>query len=155
MEYRIEQGETMHLTGLTIRANNQDGSNFIDVPAFWDRACADGRFAKLCEKATGSKLSVLGVCHSFDMKQGTFSYSIAIQTPADRSGLPDGCEDIEVPASTWAKFTSRGPLRPNFQDTIKRIFSEWFPGVRSRARGNGRDRVLLAYPRRERSCLLV
>jgi len=31
------------------------------------------------------------------------------------------------PASTWAKFTSRGPLRPKFQETIKRIWSEWFP----------------------------
>jgi AraC family transcriptional regulator len=26
-----------------------------------------------------------------------------------------------------AKVTSRGPLRANFQDTIKRIYSEWFP----------------------------
>jgi AraC family transcriptional regulator len=127
MEYRIEQGNPMRLIGMTIRANNQDGSNFVDVPAFWDRACADGSFEKLCKKAAGSKLGVIGVCHSFDMQKGTFSYSIAIETPADLSGLPEGCEAIEIPASTWAKFTSRGPLRPNFQDTIKRIFSEWFP----------------------------
>jgi AraC-like DNA-binding protein len=31
-------------------------------------------------------------------------------------------------ASTWAKFTSRGPLSKNFQDVIRRIYSEWFPG---------------------------
>jgi AraC family transcriptional regulator len=61
------------------------------------------------------------------MEDGTFTYSIALETPADRSKLPEGCEDFAVPASTWAKFTSRGPLRPNFQNTIKRIWSEWFP----------------------------
>lgn len=127
MEYRIEKSKAYELTGLSLKANSQDGSNFKDVPAFWDTVMKDGRFAALCKKAAGSTLGVCGVCHSFDMRSGTFTYTIAIERPKDRTGLPEGCEDIVVPASTWAKFTSRGPLHPNFQDTIKRIFSEWFP----------------------------
>lgn len=127
MEYRIEKHDGIRLTGLVIRANSKDGSNFTDVPAFWDKVMGDGRWKQLCEKAAGTKLGVVGVCYDFNMETGRFSYAIAIETPADRKGLPEGCEDLEIPASTWAKFTSRGPLRPNFQEMIKRIFSEWFP----------------------------
>lgn len=127
MEYRIENGSEIKLTGITIQVNNQDGTNFIDVPAFWDKIEADGRFQKLCAKSAKSKLGVLGICHDFNMKTGVFSYSIAIETPANCDDLPEECHTIVVPATTWAKFTSRGPLRPNFQNTIKRIYSEWFP----------------------------
>lgn len=127
MEFRIEKGEPIKLTGLSIDTSNKDGSNFTDVPGFWDKVMADGRFAALCKKSMGTKLGVVGVCYDFDMKEGLFRYAIAIERPSDRSGLPEGCADIDIPASTWAKFTSRGPLRPNFQETVKRIFSEWFP----------------------------
>jgi AraC family transcriptional regulator len=61
------------------------------------------------------------------MDAGEFTYSIAINRPADLAGLPEGSEVFTVPASTWAKFTSRGPIRPNLQETCKRIFSEWLP----------------------------
>ena len=127
MEYRIEKMDGMKLTGISIRAQNKDGSNFTDAPALWDRSMKDGSFAALCKKAEGSKLGVIGVCYEHNMETGEFSYGIAIETPADKTGLPAGCMDIIVPASTWAKFTSRGPLRPKFQETIKRIWTEWFP----------------------------
>lgn len=61
------------------------------------------------------------------MSSGEFTHSIAIDKPADMDGMPKPCEIFTIPASTWGKFTSRGPMRPNFQDTIKRIFSEWMP----------------------------
>lgn len=127
MEYRIEKGEAVSLIGYSINVINRDGNNFRIIPAFWDEIMKDGRWNALCTKASGSRLGVVGVCHSADPKTCDFIYSIAIETPAETSGLPDGLEPVEVPASTWAKFTSRGPLAPNFQDTIKRIYSEWFP----------------------------
>jgi AraC family transcriptional regulator len=129
MEYRIEKGTELRLTGLDLHATNENGENFLAVPRFWDEVMADGRFSALCTVAAAekSRLGILGVCRDFDMKAGTFIYSIAIESPGDRARLPAGCADFSVPASTWAKFTSRGPLRPNFQEMIKRIFSEWFP----------------------------
>ena len=75
----------------------------------------------------GKNLCVCGACHSADMHTGAFTYTIAIETPASMNGMPEGCGEVIVPASTWAKFTSRGPLFPNYQDMIKRIYSEWFP----------------------------
>ncbi len=127
MEYRIEKGPEYRLTGLSTRIHGSEGANFKVIPAFWTQTMKDGRFEALCRNIAGSGLGVCGVCHSCDDKSGDFTYSIAIETPADRSGLPAGCEDIPVPASTWAKFTSRGPLSKSFQEVIRRIYSEWFP----------------------------
>lgn len=126
MEYRIEQGPEYRLTGISLACKSDDGSNFKDIPAFWGAVMQDGRFNLLFNRA-GKNLRVCGVCHAADMKTGAFTYSIAIETPASMNGMPDGCGDFTVPASTWAKFTSRGPLFPNYQDMIKRIYSEWFP----------------------------
>mgnify|MGYP001806622024 FL=1 len=127
MEYRIEKRPACAFTGIAIRANSKYGTNFKDVPAFWDNAMADGNCDKFWKKARGSKLGVVGVCFDFNMKTEDFSYAIAIEKPADREGLPEGCVDIEVPEATWAMFTSRGPLKDNFQNMIRRIYSEWFP----------------------------
>jgi AraC family transcriptional regulator len=127
MEYRIEQEREFRVTGLSLRANSQDGSNLTEIPGFWDTLMADGRCDALCAKGAGSRLGVCGVCHSFDMNTGRFVYAVAIETPESVQGLPRDCEQFLVPASTWAKFTCRGPLHPNLHETIQRIFSEWFP----------------------------
>ena len=127
MEYRIEEGPSLTLAGISLRVRTKDSSNFIDVPAFWDKVMADGRWQSLCAKADFRRLGVCGVSRDFDPAAGTFTYSIAINMPPGMEGMPEGSESFEVPASTWGKFTTRGPLRPNLQDTIKRVFGEWLP----------------------------
>jgi len=127
MEYRIEEGPGFGLAGISIHVKTKDGSNFLDVPAFWDAVMTDGRWKALCGKGDFKRLGVCGVSRDFDMAAGAFTYSIAVNTPFTMEGMPEGSELFAVPASTWGKFTSRGPLRPNLQDTIKRVFSEWLP----------------------------
>ncbi len=127
MEYRIEEGPAFTLAGISIRVKTKDGSNFVDVAAYWDAVMTDGRWKALCAKADFKRLGVCGVSRDFDMASGVFTYSIAINKPFTLEGMPQGSEIFEVPVSTWGKFTCRGPLRPNFQNTIKRVFSEWLP----------------------------
>jgi AraC family transcriptional regulator len=127
MEYRIEKGAAMRLAGISTMITSKDGSNFVDVPAFWELIMKDGRWKALFAKADFERLGVCGLCRNFNMASGTFVYSIAIDKPENMEGMPAGSELIDVPASTWGQFTSRGPLRPNFQDTIKRVFGEWLP----------------------------
>ena len=127
MEYRIEESRAFSLAGVSIHVKTKDDSNFVDVPAFWDRAMAGGLWKALSGKADFSRTGVCGVSHDFDMASGSFTYSIAVDRPASMEGMPEGSECFEVPASTWGRFTVRGPLRPNFQITIKRVFSEWLP----------------------------
>jgi len=126
MDYRIESGPEYRLTGISLACTSADGSNFKDIPAFWDGIMKDGRWNQLFNRR-GKNLGVCGVCHAADMKTGEFTYSIAIETHESMDGMPEGCESFAVPPSTWAKFASRGPLFPNYQDMIKRIYSEWFP----------------------------
>jgi AraC family transcriptional regulator len=129
MEYRIEEMPAIELAGIGIRVASRNGENFRAVPAFWDEICGDGRFGELCRGAGAGRMGVCGVCRAFDMARDEFTYSIAVDAPAAMEAMPAGSERFVVPASTWGKFTSRGPLRPGFQETIKRIFSEWMPAA--------------------------
>lgn len=127
MEYRIEKGKALRLCGFSLRTSGANGTSFKEIPEFWNRLMRDGRCAALCAAAAGSGLGMCGVCHSCDDASGEFTYSVAIETAASLEQLPKGCVEILVPASTWAKFTSRGPLSANFQPLIKRIYAEWLP----------------------------
>lgn len=128
MEYRIETKPAFQLTGVSIRTTPRDGQSFQEIPALWDHCMNDGTFARLRALVPqGSAIGVAGVCAEFDMPSGEFSYFIAIETPADRATLPEGCRDIAVPASTWGVFEARGPLPDSIQGVTKRIFGEWFP----------------------------
>jgi len=127
MEYRIEEGPELRLAGIGIRATSKDGSNLVEIPAFWDKIMVDGRFKALASKSNPRGLAVCGICRDFDMKEGTFTYDIAIDEPASMEGMPVCSERFTVPASTWGKFKSRGPIRPNFQEMMRKIFAEWLP----------------------------
>jgi AraC family transcriptional regulator len=127
MEYRIEELPAIELAGVSVQIGTKDGENFSAVPAFWETVMKDGRFKKLCANSDMARMGVCGVCHAFDMASGRFKYSIAVDAPASMGDMPEGSERFTVPASTWGKFVSRGPMKPNYQDTIKRIFSEWMP----------------------------
>jgi len=129
MEYRVEVMPAIELAGPGIRVTAKAGENFKIIPALWDETVKDGRIKALCGKADPRRMGVCGVCRDFDMARGEFTYSIAVDAPADMALMPAGSERFVVPASTWGKFTSRGPLRPNFQATIKRVFSEWMPAA--------------------------
>ena len=127
MEYRIEKGKALRLCGFSLRTSGANGTSFREIPEFWNQLMRDGRYAALCAAAAGSSVGMCGVCHSCDDASGEFTYSVAIETAAGLDQLPKGCAEILVPASTWAKFTSRGPLSSSFQPLIKRIYAEWLP----------------------------
>jgi AraC family transcriptional regulator len=128
MEYRIETKPALRLTGLPLRTTCNDGRNFREIPAFWERNLTDGTVARLEEFAPpGSAIGVAGVCAEFDLEREAFTYFIAIETPADRSALPASCRDFAVPTATWGIFESRGPLPEAMQGLIQRIYNEWFP----------------------------
>ena len=127
MEYRIEKGKALRLCGFSLRTSGADGTSFREIPEFWNQLMRDGRYASLCAAAAGSSVGMCGVCHSCDDASGEFMYSVAIETAASLDQLPKGCAELFVPASTWAKFTSRGPLSSSFQPLIKRIYAEWLP----------------------------
>ncbi len=133
MDMRFEKRDAFRLTGLSQRVSTADGNNWRQIPAFWESELKPGgRFTALeaCI-LPGSPMGVMGVCDCDMGSDGSFSYLIAIESPARGSSqekaLPPGCVSIEAPAATWAVFESRGPLPGAIQAVWKRIFSEWFP----------------------------
>jgi AraC family transcriptional regulator len=129
MDFRIESKEAIRITGLPLHTTTKDNTQFREIPAFWDATMKAGKFAGL-EKSMpkGTKLGVMGVsAGDYNPKTQEFTYLIAIETPPDRSGLPEGCIDIVAKAGTWAIFESRGPIPKAFQDTVSRVYNEWFP----------------------------
>ena len=128
MDYRIETKPAFNLTGVPIRTKTTEGQCMREIPAFWQRSMQDGTFAKLQALVpSGSAIGVAGVSGEADMKNQEFSYFIAIETPADRAGLPDGARDLTVPAATWGVFESHGPIPEAIQGVMQRIYGEWFP----------------------------
>jgi AraC family transcriptional regulator len=128
MDYRIEAKPAFRLTGVPLRTTMKDGQCFRDIPAHWDRCLSDGTVARLGELVPlGSAIGLAGVNAEFDMEKAEFSYFVAIEAPADPSGLPANCRDVEVPAATWGIFESRGPIPEAIQGVTQRIFGEWFP----------------------------
>ncbi len=126
LEYRIEPKSAFSVTGLALRAI--PGTNNPELSAFWAQCASNGTLGQFIAKIpAGSELGLAGVCAEMDPATKQFTYLIAIETPSDRSGLPAGCRDVAVPASTWGIFDAVGPLPGSIQQTWGRVFSEWFP----------------------------
>ncbi len=76
-------------------------------------------------KAKGN--ATLGICMDMELEKEQFSYMVAVEY--DSSSPEDGLTLRKIPASTWAVFTSRGPLPGSIQRVTEKIFQEWFPAT--------------------------
>lgn len=126
MNYRIEQKESFTMFGVSTNINAADGKPYIEIPAFWDKCIPDGTVDRIHAAAgLGGNAQIHGALYNF--RDGVFSYMICYYVP--ENGIPDGYEELSVPALTWAVFTTG--LYPDgkgdVQSIWKRIGPEWFP----------------------------
>jgi AraC family transcriptional regulator len=124
MDYKIIEKEAFELAGKAIRVTTKDGHNFKQVSKFWEDSRKDGTMEKICEHVGAS--GVFGVCLDFEEHLEEFTYMIGIEREGD---IPADFALIQVPAATWAVFTSVGALPEAIQEVTRRIFSEWFPAT--------------------------
>lgn len=122
MEYRLEKKDAFKIKGVSTRVSTKNGENFKVIPEFWDKVMQDGTFKKLME-STDKEINY-GVCMNFDESMQSFDYAIGVNDIGQEE-----FEGIDVPASTWAVFTSTGKLPNAIQALTKRIFNEWFPAT--------------------------
>lgn len=125
MEYRIEDRGEFEVIGKAERITCRDGENFRRIPQFWDECCSDGTYEKMLSKAKGN--TTFGICMDMELEKEQFSYMVAGEY--DGSSPKDGLTVRKIPASTWAVFTSRGPLPGSIQRVTEKIFQEWFPAT--------------------------
>ena len=127
LDVRIERRGAMTLTGVRRRMTVEDGRQARDIPEFWEENQRSGVVDAMAAAVPAhSTLGVVGVNADADVEQQEFTYLIAIESPQDRSRLPERLYDLRVEAGTWAIFESCGPLPTAMTATIRRIYGEWF-----------------------------
>lgn len=121
MEYKIVEKEGFRIVGFGTKEPMTMEDCFEKVPLFWTEHRQD--IPRLCELIDGTEpQGVLGVsaCDG-----GQFSgYYIAVATERP---LPEGMDEYQIPAGTWAVFPGTGPLPEAMQTLQKRIITEWLP----------------------------
>lgn len=118
VDYRIVEKEAFTVVGKCARLTCENNSR----QRFWRECHRDGTLAKL--SSARSEENLLGI--TMDIKED-FTYMIASQT--DATSHAEGLSLNVIPASTWAIFTSVGPLPSAIQSVFKQIYQEFFPST--------------------------
>lgn len=125
MEPKIIQKTKMSVIGKAYRANSADGENFKQIPLFW-REFIDEQMGKQIPNRLCDGWGSLGICMNDEDKDGNFTYVIG-DPVSSTEDVPEGFTAFEIPAATYAVFTSTGPMPEAIQATWKSIYSQWFP----------------------------
>jgi AraC family transcriptional regulator len=136
MNYRIEKKEAFSVFGVEGIFSTGNGENLKALPEFWQTAINNGTLDRII-KASGIKwdnsckgiVPVNAVMCYRDTGGNTFPYMLCASTP--KSGVPEGFASVEIPALTWAIFTTEEHTEDKtsevLQELWRRIYSEWFP----------------------------
>jgi AraC family transcriptional regulator len=124
MKHRIEQKPALEAVGYTFRTTTVGGANMTEIPKFWGRCDAEGKVRRL-EPLAGS-FGILGLCADFDDKMERFTYVIGVEAEPGMH-IPDGAEEVKVPAATYAVFSCVGAMPYAIHAGWNEIMGEWFP----------------------------
>lgn len=125
MDYKIVQKEAFTVVGKSIVTSSNMGENSREIPKFWQDSHANGTVKAIA--ALGSKEEILGLCYDAQQNDERFKYAIAVES--DAAITNSEFETIQIPAATWAVFTSIGPMPGAIQEVWGRIYQEWFPNT--------------------------
>ena len=128
MDYRIEKRDAFQVVCKRKQVDKpQSGTATREISAMWQEFGADGTLGRLaaCIPAQTVMRGLLGICFSSELDATRFPYGIG----AEYDGRPvdDDFEIVDIPASTYAVFTSRGRMPEAFIETYHRIVTEFFP----------------------------
>ena len=140
MEPTIRELGPITIIGAELRTRG-DGSNFKEIPAFWERFMAEKTFSKIPAK-TNPDIS-FGLCTNADEETGDFSYVIGCEVPAG-TNAPDGLGEFVIPHKQYLVFTASGPFEggaytAEIQRVWKYVYGEWFPASNKWERDDGPD----------------
>lgn len=140
MEPTIRQLGDLRIVGAELRTKG-DGSNFKEIPQFWDRFLKEGT-RKRIPAATDPQI-LYGLCTGMDDETGDFSYVIGADVGPDVEA-PEGLGRFDVPATTYAVFTARGRFVDGeyskaIQAMWKYAYGEWLPENTDWVRAEGDD----------------
>lgn len=128
MDYRIEKMDAFQVIckRKTVAMPGQ-ASAAEDIALFWKECAEDGSTQKIleCFPQKPKFKGLLGICFSGETEASRFPYGIGVEY--DGRPVENGLEIVEIPAHTYAVFTSRGKMPDAFVETYRQIVSEFFP----------------------------
>ena len=128
MDYRIEKRDAFQVVCKRKQVDKpQSGTATREISAMWQEFGADGTLGRLaaCIPAQTVMRGLLGICFSSELDATRFPYGIGVEY--DGRPVDDDFEIVDIPASTYAVFTSRGRMPEAFIETYHRIVTEFFP----------------------------
>ncbi|MGZ0043084.1 AraC family transcriptional regulator [Paenibacillus ottowii] len=125
IDYRIVKKEAFTVVGKTYDVIHQDGEEFHQTEKFWEESELNGTIVMLESMITDE--SLLGICLDYEPDTENFRYMIAVESSP--TSPVDGLSLRVIPASTWAIFTTTGPMPEAMQSVFQRVYQEWFPAT--------------------------
>ena len=129
MDYKIEKKEAFSVYGIEGIFTTDDGQNLKDIPMFWMECLEDGRFDKLVKSTNESLSRIHAICDYRKTGGNTFPYMLFAYR--NKNCNTNGFTEVEVPAATWAIFTSETHTAEQtgsvVQNLIKRVYTDWLP----------------------------
>lgn len=128
MDYRIEKMEAFKVIGKRRRVEKPTSPAPTEgITSFWQELGQDGSMEKIISYFPGNTRlnGLLGICFSCEEANEHFPYGIGVEY--DGRPVQDDLEIFEIPAHTFAVFTSKGKLPDAFAETYSRIVTEFFP----------------------------
>ncbi|GEK57964.1 AraC family transcriptional regulator [Marinococcus halophilus] len=127
MNYRIEKKEAFRIVGISKRVPIIFEGENPEINAMW-QSLSEEKIHELLALSNGEPGGMIQASTNFSEarmeEQGELDHYIGVVT--DKT-ISEAWEALEVPASTWAVFTSSGPFPEHLQTTWGQIYSEWFP----------------------------
>lgn len=123
MEHRIVELGSFKLVGLKMTSTNDNQQGMKDCEAFWNQFISGNKQETVAPLINREPFGVIGASfYNIDPADSKkFDYYIAAATTAD---TPEGLEEVEVPANTWAVFPCTGKTAATTQVDI---VSKWGP----------------------------
>ena len=129
MDYRIETREAFSVYGIEGIFSMDEDRHMRDIPMFWQACMEDGRFDALVRSTHGEQSGVHAICDYRKTGESTFPYMLF--TYRTKGCDAAGYTAVDVPAATWAVFTSEKHTQEEtsgvIQGLIRRVYTDWLP----------------------------
>lgn len=128
MDYRIEKRDAFQVVCKRKSVSKPQSANATqDITELWNACGADGTMGRLiaCMPEAPVMKGLLGICFSSELDGKRFPYGIGVEY--DGRKVDEDLEIVEIPANTYAVFTSKGKMPDAFIETYHRIVTEFFP----------------------------
>lgn len=130
MDYRVVTKPGFKVIGYELQTSTCNGENLKKIPEFWQEYLQNAWSDRIPNRIHRESPVELGICHSFDMESGTFTYMIGMEAE-HFEGVPEGLVCREFMSAEYAVFTSpkvpHDQFSSSIQSTWKSVFEEWFP----------------------------